>query len=175
MGTKFAPSYANLFMGSFETQHIIKSSWFKNIVVYKRYIDKLFFIWKGEKDEFDNFVHSLNNNLWGLTFSGTISSDKLEYLDLEIKILNNHIITSTFFKSIEFNSLLNYKSSHYRKWLQNIPYGQMRRLQKNCSRDCDFKNQSAIMKSRFKKKGYPGPIINYAIKKTLAMTQDSCL
>lgn len=43
MGTKFAPSYANLFMRAFKTKHIIESTWSKNIVVYKRYIDDLFF------------------------------------------------------------------------------------------------------------------------------------
>lgn len=97
MGTKFAPSYANLFMGNFEKIMIQLPRWTNNIVCYKRYIDYLFFIWKGDKEEFDFFVQYLNNNEWGLTFTSNISQTNLEYLDLSTS--NTTVITKTFFKT----------------------------------------------------------------------------
>lgn len=175
MGTKFATSYANLFMGDFGTQHIYNKIWMQNIVMYKRYIDHMFFRWRGSKEDFDLFLSHLNSNSWGLSFSGTISTDKLTFLDLEISANNNTISTKTYFKLVDCNSLLNFQSSHYRKWLLNIPYSQMRRLQTNCSNNADFKQQSKVMKSRFLEKGYPVAEINDAIDRTSTFTQDQCL
>ncbi|XP_053561294.1 centrosomal protein of 164 kDa-like [Bombina bombina] len=44
MGTKFAPSFAKLFMGWFEEQYIYSSDFGANLVFYGRYIDNLIFI-----------------------------------------------------------------------------------------------------------------------------------
>lgn len=143
--------------------------------MYKRYIDDLFFIWKGNESDFNGIVHNLNNNTWGLSFSGTIFKHKLEYLDLEMSIENNQIITKTYLKSVDCNSLLHFQSSHYRKWLLKIPYGQMKHLRKNCFRDSNFEQQSKTMKSRFLEKGYPITVINDTINKTSRLTQKLCL
>lgn len=52
MGTQMAPSYANLFIGRFEVEHIyINNTYAAKVVCYKRYIDNLFFQWKGTKEE----------------------------------------------------------------------------------------------------------------------------
>ena len=42
MGTRMAPSYANLFMGTLETELVKQSS--KNIQIWKRFIDDIFII-----------------------------------------------------------------------------------------------------------------------------------
>lgn len=82
METKFAPSYANLFMGKFEKTMIMDSKWSD---------DDLFFIWKGDKSDFDYFLIHLNSNDWGLSFTGTITRNKLEHLDIELTTNNNCI------------------------------------------------------------------------------------
>lgn len=110
MGTSFAPSYGNLFMGNFKTTSIVKTAWLDNIIVYKRYIDDLFFIWKGGKSDFHNFMHYLNDNEWVLRFTGKITS-KSKYLYIKLSITDGTITTKTFFK-VDSNSLLNFKSTH---------------------------------------------------------------
>lgn len=97
MGTKFAPSYANLFMGAFEKNMIIGSNWQNHIVIYRRYIDDLFFVWKGDESDFEKFVNHLNENDWGLSFTGNISKTQLEYLDIDLNVSDNHVTTKTFF------------------------------------------------------------------------------
>lgn len=48
MGTRFARSYANLFMGYYESRYIQNPNpWAENIKLYRRYIDDLFFVWDG--------------------------------------------------------------------------------------------------------------------------------
>lgn len=71
MGTRFAPSYANLFMGLFESRFIQnKHRWSSNIILYKRYIDDLIFLWDGSEVEFKEFTNYLNQNHYGITLTG---------------------------------------------------------------------------------------------------------
>lgn len=53
MGTRVAPSFANLFMGKFEEIFIYADSnpFKKNIKLYKRYINDLIFLWLGDEKE----------------------------------------------------------------------------------------------------------------------------
>ena len=60
MGTKCAPSYANIFMGWFEEKFIFPL--LTNLSdFYLRFIDATFLIWNGTKTEFDNFLEKLMN------------------------------------------------------------------------------------------------------------------
>ena len=55
MGTKCAPSYANIFIGWFEEKLIFP--FLTNLRdFYRRFIDDIFPIWKGTKTEFDDFL-----------------------------------------------------------------------------------------------------------------------
>lgn len=176
MGTKFAPSFANIYMGGFEETYIYhKHNWSDNIIMYKRFIDDLIFIWKGEEKDFADFTKYLNTNSWGLTLSGDISSVSIDYLDVTLTNEGTRIITKNYYKSVDCNSLLDFNSCHYRKWLTNIPYGQFKRLRRNCTIDKDYRSQSNILKNRLKEKKYPSTIINYAYKKAGNLTQLQCI
>ena len=59
MGTKCAPTYASLFMGLFEQTHLLPK--IKDfILLYVRYIDDIFFLWKGTEEELFKFLESVN-------------------------------------------------------------------------------------------------------------------
>ena len=59
MGTKLAPSFANLFMGYFEDKFIY--SYRLQPLLWKRFIDDIFFIWTHGEDELLTFVQHLND------------------------------------------------------------------------------------------------------------------
>ena len=60
MGTKCAPSYANIFMGWFEEKFIFPL--LKNLSNFHlRFIDDIFLIWNLTKTEFDNFLKKTMN------------------------------------------------------------------------------------------------------------------
>ena len=60
MGTKSAPSYANIFMGWFEEKFIFPL--LTNLSdFYLRFVDKIFLIWNGTKTEFDDFFKKIMN------------------------------------------------------------------------------------------------------------------
>uniref|UniRef100_A0A8C5Q0P8 Reverse transcriptase domain-containing protein n=1 Tax=Leptobrachium leishanense TaxID=445787 RepID=A0A8C5Q0P8_9ANUR len=60
MGSRFAPSYANLFMAFWEESFLPKYQ--NNLVCYKRYIDDIFFIWKGGIHTLQAFLQDLDQN-----------------------------------------------------------------------------------------------------------------
>lgn len=61
-GTAMAPSYANLFMGAFEEELIWGNTEFKpQIIIYRRFIDDLSFLWKGDEDSTLRFAEKFNN------------------------------------------------------------------------------------------------------------------
>lgn len=105
MGTQMAPSYANLFMGIFEKIFIMADHPFRSkIVVYKRYIDDLFYflLWRGDEKEALRFVVSLNLNTWGIKFPPNLSGIEIEFLDLLISHNDHSFFTSTFLKKSRF-------------------------------------------------------------------------
>uniref|UniRef100_A0A8C5M9D4 Reverse transcriptase domain-containing protein n=1 Tax=Leptobrachium leishanense TaxID=445787 RepID=A0A8C5M9D4_9ANUR len=87
MGTRFAPSYANLFMAHWENGAVWTGhSWGPNLVLYKRYIDDILIIWKGERSELERFLGHLNHNDIGIKLDTNISTVQVNFLDLDIYI-----------------------------------------------------------------------------------------
>lgn len=114
MGTKVAPFYANLFMGSHQALHIISEVEFRdNIKLYKHFINDLFLIWKGTDKEASTFVNKLNKNQYGIIFTPKFDVHEIEFLDLLVTQESNGFTTSTYFKPVDTNSYLNFNSYHY--------------------------------------------------------------
>ena len=54
MGTRMAPSYANLFMGKFE-QQAIENATYKPFV-WRRFIDDIFMVWTEGEEHLKTFI-----------------------------------------------------------------------------------------------------------------------
>uniref|UniRef100_A0A8C5M7U7 Reverse transcriptase domain-containing protein n=1 Tax=Leptobrachium leishanense TaxID=445787 RepID=A0A8C5M7U7_9ANUR len=107
MGSKIAPSYANLFMALWEKTWIKdQHEWDKNILIYKRYIDDIIFIWKGSEEDLVCFLEFLNQNDWGIRLDSHFSQSDISFLDLEIYIEDLRIKTRTHFKNVDVNSYI---------------------------------------------------------------------
>ena len=59
MGTRVAPSYANIFMNDFEERHVY--SYRLQPVAWYRYIDDIFCLWQHGEDELEKFTTHLNS------------------------------------------------------------------------------------------------------------------
>lgn len=99
MGTRFAPSLANLYMGQYEDLFIINQhQWRDKIIIYKRNIDDLLFVWDGTEPDFEAFKGHLNTNNWGLTLSGKINANNINYLYITLSSKGEKVITKCFFQ-----------------------------------------------------------------------------
>lgn len=163
-------------MGNYEKNYLLSNHpWSDSIILYRRYIDDLVFIWDNTEEEFTNFTQYLNDNNYGLTLSGEINKEGMNYLDFTLSFENNKITTENFFKKVDSNNYLDYQSCQHRKCLQNIPYGQFRRIRRNCSKTADYRKQSTILMKKFKEKKYPNKIISNTYQKEGKLTQGDCL
>ena len=80
MGTIYAPSYSNIFMENFEAKHIYQ--YIKEMsLLYLRYIDDIFMIWKGTKAELITFMKKLNEKYKTIKFDFQISPKKIAFLN----------------------------------------------------------------------------------------------
>ena len=80
MGTICTPSYANIFMANFEGKHIYP--YIKEIsLLYPRYIEHIFMIWKGTKTKLMTFIKELNEKHKTIIFATQISTRKITFLD----------------------------------------------------------------------------------------------
>lgn len=73
-----------------------------------RYIDDLLFIWDGSETEFLLFTDYLNTNSSGLNFTGELNSKTINYLDLILFTEGDKVLTKTYFKQVDCNSLLDF-------------------------------------------------------------------
>lgn len=97
MGARVAPCYANLFMRAFEDHHIYGNAEYKSkIILYKRYIDKLLFVWGGREEK----AKILKKND-GIKFTLKFGPVTIDFLDLVIMQKDGKYITSTNFKTVD--------------------------------------------------------------------------
>ena len=80
MGTKMAPAYANLFMGSLEPTLLSLGQ--PHINMWKRFIDDIFLIWTGSPDQLKSFTSEINTVHPTIKFTYEQSENELTFLDV---------------------------------------------------------------------------------------------
>ena len=165
MGTICAPAYANIFMTQFEKQHIYL--YIKNkSILYLQYINIIFMIWTGIKQELLIFLENLNSKHNAIKFQHNISHRKISFLDtLVYKDKNNTLQVTLYQKPIDLQSYLNASSDHPKSLKRSIPYSQALRIKTICSTLTKYKNHCAILKQNFIERGYKENILKGKIDK----------
>ena len=97
MGTKCAPSYANLFMDNFESKNIYPITNLKT-KTYLRFIDDIFMLWTGTLDELKNFEGTINQIHPSIKLTFEYSFKEINFLDTTIVISPNGRLTTKVFK-----------------------------------------------------------------------------
>ena len=136
MGTRLAPSFANIYMNHFEETYVYiypfkPTAWF-------RYIDDIFMIWDHGIDDLKTFIQYLNSCNENIKFSSEISDHKLNFLDVTVKVENQHLVTDLYTKPTDRNTYLPYDSAHPIHCMRGLPYDQFLRIRRICSKEEDF-------------------------------------
>ena len=175
MGTKCAPNYANLFMGDFENKFIYPLIRTYS-VLYLRYIDDIFMLWKGSKEQLDNFINAINEKHPTIKFDFEISQQQVNFLDTTVYIEENNIIkTKLYTKETDTHNYLHRKSVHPEKLKRTIPYGQALRVRRICTMEQDFDASCIEMTHAFMKRGYPQKEVTTQIRKAKDVPRDTAL
>ena len=179
MGSTFAPNYANLFMGYWESRFIhdqAASPHLDKLIYWRRFIDDVMAIYIGNESELLEFRDYINSTHPTLKFTMEHSKKQIDFLDLRISLDNTgHLNTTIFRKSTDRNSILHAQSHHPKRLVENIPYGQFLRLKRICSDPRDFNDKTREMDDRFKQRGYKTSTIQAAINKTKNIRRETLL
>ncbi|XP_078504586.1 uncharacterized protein LOC144763140 [Lissotriton helveticus] len=176
MGTCFAPSYTNLFMGDWEQQVSRSLDQYRgHVKLWLQYIDDLFNILEGTSEKAKEFISKLNMNESNLTFEGTISDQKIELLGLCVEVVDNKLVSKLYCKTTAGNTLLHAESGHPSTLIRSIPYGEFLRARRNCSTESDFNTECECMTRRFLERGYDSNVIKQTQVKAANFKQSELL
>ena len=154
MGSRMGPNYACLFVGYVEQQ--IREQYTGFIPqLHKRYIDDIVGAASCRRDELEDFIDFVSNFHPALQFTSTITETELPFLDINLRISEDRIQTSVFYKETDTHNYLHFSSFHPDHCKRAIPYSQFLRLRRLCSDDDDFQNKSREMMTFFTQRGYP--------------------
>ncbi|XP_053561177.1 uncharacterized protein C3orf38-like [Bombina bombina] len=133
-------------------------------------------IWKGSREEAEEFIKYINNNQYNLEFTSKISSIEIEFLDLVLYIDgSNKISVRNFRKATDKNGFLHATSGHLPRWKENIPSGQFRRIRRNCTDINNYMQEAEIMSNKFLQKGYEKSRIEEAKQRGLEYDRSKLL
>jgi len=138
MGQRFAPSVANIYLTLWE-ENIFNN--LKNTpLLWHRYIDDIFSIWRGSLEDLHKFLFEVNTIDKNITITYEINLTHCIFLDLHIFKFNNNLHHKIHFKDTNNHSLLDVSSNHPKHTFRGIIYSQIRRWAALTSHRSDFNN-----------------------------------
>ena len=177
MGTKVAPTYANLVMGFHEIKMYEEScrkfgNTFETYLIenWKRYLDDCFIIWNQDLNKLQEFKTLLNNIDDHIQFTMESSDKELPFLDILIIKNETTIETDIYFKPTDSKQYLLYTSCHPKHTKNNIPYNLARRICTIVSNTQTRDQRLDELRSILRKRRYPNTLIDTGIQKAKQMS-----
>ena len=162
MGTRTAPSLANLFMADLE-QRFLTTQTLKPLH-YFRFIDDILIFWTHSPKNLDTFIQDLNSFHPTIKFTHERSEEKATFLDIDIykgpRFAESGILDiKTHIKPTNKFQYLYYTSSHPRAMKTSVLKGEMHRFLRSTSNKETFLQTKKTLKQKFRDRGYPSPLI----------------
>ena len=165
MGTKMAPSYANLFMAELEERLLRNST--TDPILWKRYIDDILCIWPGSQQSLDDFMQYLNGAHPTIKFTCESSPHSVDFLDVTIykgdRFRSTGILDiKPFFKKTNKFQYLEFSSAHPKYTFRGLIKGEMTRLLRACSDEAEYHKIQVKTFRLFRDRGYPSRLVKKA-------------
>ena len=180
-GVKLAPPYACLAMGDFEEEAFKKigddeGELLNFILLWKRFIDDIFLLFKGSRAECDRLTDKLNNVMPGIIkLKCNFSDSDLEFLDLRIKIVGGRLETEIYVKPTNLQLFLDYTSNHPQHCKDSIVYSQALRVVERCSQPDSAVPHLETLREKFIDRNYPSVLVESQIGKAKSKDRKSII
>ena len=123
-------------------------------------------IWTHGRDELDKFLAHLNSCHDTIKFTIEASEDRVNFLDTTLhKTKEGKLWTDLYCKPTDSHMYLHYESAHPSHCKKSLPYSQLLRLKRICTKQEDFVKHCIIICCHFIRRGYPTSLITDAIIK----------
>ena len=173
MGTKMAPSYANLFMASLESRFLKNQP--LTPLVWWRFIDDIFSIWTHGRPALDCFLHELNSFHQTISFTFSILDVEGVFLDARVYIKAANWESDLYVKPTDRHQYLHQESCHPPHVTPAIPYGQALRLRRICSEDANLEKHLRDLKRHFQARGYDSEAVKEGINRARVVPSSETL
>ncbi len=162
MGTRCAPSLANLFMACVE-EDFLRRRMDQELTVptaWLRYLDDLLIIWEGSLSDLRSFAHQLDSFHPNIRFTTHIRQSSVEFLDIMIfkgaRFAQTQVLdVAPYAKPCNTFQYLHFTSSHPRRTFRAIVRGEAIRCLRNSSSPEIYGQELQQTFSRFSRRGYP--------------------
>lgn len=157
MGTPPAPPWATIFFGIHELQ-LLKEFTVDRLPYYKRFIDDIVGIWLKHPDPVEDetlwtaFKDRVNDG--GLEWILTERGKRIDFMDLTISIVDDHIETTLFEKAMALYQYIPPSSAHPPGLLNGLVVGQVLRFHQLCTSTSDVHNKMRLLFRRLIQRGY---------------------
>ena len=168
MGSAYGASFANIFLGEWETRIFARN---KVPAFWIRYIDDIFGVWNHSVDDLLLFVSFINKLHPKIKITLHYSLLSVSFLDLNLYKSHNNILHSVFFKPTHTFTILSPDSFHPPHVFRNILFGQLYRFLCLSSTFEDFQATRNKVTRRWIEQGYSRSQIRTAVAKVLTLTQ----
>ena len=163
MGSKMAPSMANIYMWWFEKKFLPNAP-IKPLHWY-RYIDDIFSIFVCSDEDLACFQKWINQVHPTIKLTMEQNVQGIPFLDTMVKIENDHLTTKPYTKPTDRKQYLLPSSCHPSHIIRSIPYSQCLRISRICTHDHDFEREVSNLKGYFLKRDYEESSVNDAIQR----------
>ena len=163
MGTRCAPPFANLFLGSLEEKAL--TSWSgSHPLLWLRFLDDVLILWEGDTHELDNFLIHMNNQMAAIKFTMSHSQENITFLDLDIykghRFRNTGVLDiKAYKKPTNPQTFLHDESCHALSTFPTIVRGELLRLLRASSDGENYTIAVSKLLERFQQRGYPKPLL----------------
>ena len=176
MGTKMAPSFANIFMGALEKSLLSSAPGHLTPLLWKRFIDDIFLIWTHGEESFQTFIKHLNSVHPTIKFEITHSTKQVNFLDTTVYITpQNTLATTLYTKPTDCMPLLHQSSHHPKTCKKGLIYSQMLRYRRIITNDKEFQEKAQNLRVILLGRGYKDKDILPHITKASSYTQSQLL
>ncbi|XP_056017307.1 uncharacterized protein LOC125656461 [Ostrea edulis] len=173
MGTKMAPSYANIFMGRLE-RRLLHYSPVKPLS-WLRFIDDIEMKWVNGRESLDDFIEMANSFHNSIKFTVEISTSNNTFLDTTATFRNGEIEFNLHTKPTDSHLYLMPSSCHPPHTFKGVPKGLATRIRRICSTPTIFQEQEAILKPHLTNRGYDPCKVQSAIDEMSLQDRQSLL
>ena len=194
MGTRPAPSYANLFMAKVidpaikELANKIESQ-SEPIDILKRFLDDIFLTYTGTIKSLHTLLDELNKLHPTIKFTmshttppsienpecGCEATHNLAFLDTQCKVENGKIVTDLYRKETDRNQYLLPSSCHPPHVTENIPFSLALRIVRICTHPEDREKRFEELKALLLSRDYKPGTVNNAIEKARSIQRQETL
>lgn len=167
MGKRFAPAYANIFMANWEEEVFCKCQ--KKPFYYLRYLDDIWGIWTGSREEFQDFVDILNSHDPSIKLQTEINEQSIDFLDTTVykgpQFTDTHKLDiKVYFKTTDTHALLYNTSFHPQHTFKGIIKSQLLRFKRICTREENFMEAVKILFTALRERGYTRSMLRSCFK-----------